>query len=229
MFYPPLPGSEYCRRFDSRIVRLPFGWFSIILYHGARRCEKCLLLWCDSQLHLLRSPDTLFNWFLWLLEASCRSSLFPELVQLSLRSFDLSSLKAPILHPSSRQVRVLFWVNLIGIVYFSCPVTQVTTCIDYRNVFGQLRSSPAQLDLDELVLVRLFFDTIHCSFQHLSISFDLLLSLSHEFPIDLVPALGILRYVRLRLPVGHVSLDEVEPDFFVLSADLRRCDFDLSL
>lgn len=74
-----------------------------------------------------------------------------------------------------------------------------------------------------LMLFALFLERQHCSPELLLVGFDLPLSLGSKCPVQPVPVIrrdGILGSIFLLLPAGNISLNELQPNFSVLPANL---------
>lgn len=74
-----------------------------------------------------------------------------------------------------------------------------------------------------LMLFALFLERQHCSPELLLVGFDLPPSLGSKCPVQSVPVIrrdGILELMFLLPPAGNISLNELQPNFSVLSANL---------
>lgn len=61
------------------------------------------------------------------------------------------------------------------------------------------------------------------------VRFDLHLAFGLQILVNLVPIPRVVRFVTFHFPAGNIPLDQLHPDFCVISTNLGGCFFDLSL
>lgn len=94
-----------------------------------------------------------------------------------------------------------------------------------RRLLGQYGSRGHLSD----ILLFLVLDVGQCCFQQRLVGDGFLLRFFLQLAVDLVPILGVFRFMALVLPVGNVALYETQPDLCVFTDDLWGVLFELVL